>query len=41
MSLIIYTGTDVNPFNINPRAGELRHTNALQLCAVLESVLSR
>lgn len=41
MSLIIYTGTDVNPFNINPRAGELRHTNALQLCAALESVLSR
>lgn len=41
MSLTIYTGTYVNPFNKNDRAGELQHTNALQLCTALESVLSR
>jgi len=41
MNLTIYTGTCVNPFNMNTRAGKLWHTNALQLCAALKSVLSR
>lgn len=41
MSLTIYTSTYVNPFNTSRGAQELWHTNALHLCSVLESVLSR
>lgn len=41
MSFTTYNSTYVNSFNINSRAQELQHTNALHLCSVLESVLSR